>query len=61
MVTKTHRGVKTTVEIPEDVWAAAKQQALDERSDLRAVILEALRKHLRLKVGERKKEARRGR
>jgi hypothetical protein len=62
MVTKSHRGIKTTVEIPDDVWTAAKQRALDERSDLRAVIVQALRKHLRLKSEERpKKEARRGR
>ena len=50
MVTQTHRGIKTTIEIPEDVWRAAKQRALDERSDLRSVIIVALRKHLGLKA-----------
>jgi len=59
MVTKTHRGVKMTVEIPEDVWAAAKKRAIDERSDLRAVIIEALRAHLGLgqKVSKKKGRA----
>lgn len=58
MVTQTHRGVKTTIEIPEEVWIAAKQHALDERSDLRSVIIVALRKHLGLKVERPKKGAR---
>jgi hypothetical protein len=42
------RGVKTTVELPADVWRAAKIRAMDDYSDLRSVIVEALRSHLRL-------------
>jgi hypothetical protein len=44
---RTHRGVKTTVEIPETLWLRAKRRALDERSDLRTLIIEGL--ELRLK------------
>jgi hypothetical protein len=42
------RGVKTTVELPADVWRAAKIRAMDDYSDLRSVIVDALRSHLRL-------------
>ncbi len=42
------RGVKTTVELPEDVWRAAKIRAMDDYSDLRAVIIAALREYLAL-------------
>ncbi len=42
------RGVKTTVELPEDVWRAAKIRAMDDFSDLRTVIIAALRTHLGL-------------
>ncbi len=34
--------VKTTVELPEDLWRAAKIRAMDERSDLRSVLIAAL-------------------
>jgi hypothetical protein len=40
--------VKTTVELPADVWRAAKIRAMDDYSDLRSVIVDALRSHLRL-------------
>jgi hypothetical protein len=46
------RGVKTTVELPADVWRAAKIRAMDDYSDLRSVIIEALRSHLRLHGGK---------
>jgi hypothetical protein len=42
MPTTTHRGVKTTVEIPESLWLKAKRRALDERTDLRSLIIEGL-------------------
>jgi hypothetical protein len=45
---ESRRGVKTTVELPADVWRAAKIRAMDDYSDLRSVIVEALRTHLRL-------------
>ena len=41
--------IKTTVDLPEDVWRAAKIKAMDDRSDLRSVIIAALRKYLGLK------------
>jgi hypothetical protein len=48
---KTSKGktVKTTVELPEELWRTAKVRAMDERSDLRAVIIAALEAHLRTK------------
>lgn len=42
MVTQTHRGIKTTLEIPERLWERAKRRALAERTSLRALILEGL-------------------
>jgi len=49
----THRGIRTTVEIPEELWVAARQRALDERSDLRRLIIEGL--EWRLKKAVRRK------
>jgi hypothetical protein len=46
MVTQTHRGIRTTLEIPEKLWERAKRQALDERTSLRALILEGLEMRL---------------
>lgn len=51
--TKTTRGDKTTVEIPPDLLLAAKRRALDERTNLRALIVEGL--ELRLAQKTRKK------
>jgi hypothetical protein len=39
---QTHRGVKTTIELPEPIWRAAKQRALDDGRDMRTVVIEAL-------------------
>jgi hypothetical protein len=39
--------VKTTVDLPEALWRTAKVRALDERTDLRSVIIEALTAHLK--------------
>lgn len=38
--------VRTTVDLPEEIWRAAKIRAMDERTDLRSVILAALRLYL---------------
>jgi len=46
-VKQTHRGVKTTIELPESVWRAAKQRALDDGLDLRAVVIAALERFLK--------------
>jgi len=40
--------VKTTVELPQDVWRAAKIRAMDEQADLRSVVISALRAYLKL-------------
>ncbi len=41
--------VKTTVDLPEALWKAAKSRAMDERTDLRSVIIAALEGHLKTK------------
>jgi hypothetical protein len=40
--------VKTTVELPEDLWRSAKIRAMDERVDLRTVFIRALEAYLGL-------------
>ena len=45
--------VKTTVELPGELWRAAKIRAMDERADLRTVLIRALEDYLR----ERPKQA----
>jgi hypothetical protein len=52
--------VKTTVDLPESIWRAAKIRAMDERKDLRAVIIDALTAHLRTKSKEGDRDAARG-
>lgn len=42
--------VKTTVDLPEALWKAAKIRAMDERTDLRSVIIAALEAHLKTKA-----------
>ncbi len=44
--------VRTTVELPEDLWRRAKVRAVDERSDLRSVIIAALEAYLRTRTRE---------
>ena len=44
--------VRTTLVLPLDLWQRAKVRALEERRDLREVLLEALGRYL----GETKKE-----
>ena len=39
--------VKTTVERPGELWRAAKIRAMDERADLRTVLIRALEEYLR--------------
>jgi hypothetical protein len=41
--------VRTSLDLPEDVWRAAKVRALDERSDFRSIVIEALKLYLRTK------------
>jgi len=49
MKRKKERTVKTTVDLPEAVWRAAKIRAMDERKDLRSVIIAALEAYLKAK------------
>jgi hypothetical protein len=46
--------VKTTVDLPQDLWRAAKIRAMDEHSDLRSVIIAALRVYLDFREDLRK-------
>jgi hypothetical protein len=41
---------KTTVDLPADLWRAAKIRAMDDGTDLRSVIIEALAAHLKAKA-----------
>jgi hypothetical protein len=38
--------VKTTVELPGELWRAAKIRAMDERADLRTILIRALEAYL---------------
>jgi hypothetical protein len=42
--------VKTTVDLPEPLWRAVKIRALDERTDLRSIVIAALEAYLRTEV-----------
>lgn len=44
---------KVTILIPEALWLKAKRQALDERTNLRALVLEGLELRLAKKGGKR--------
>lgn len=41
------RLVKTTVDLPEHLWRAAKIRAMDQRADLRSVVIAALESYLK--------------
>ena len=45
--------MKTTIDLPEALWREAKIRALDEGSDLRAVVIAALEGFLKTKPKER--------
>ncbi len=47
--------VKTTVELPRDLWRAVKVRAMDDGSDLRGVIIQALQQYL-VKKGPRREK-----
>jgi hypothetical protein len=38
--------VKTTVDLPQELWRAAKIRAMDDHTDLRSVVIAALRTYL---------------
>ena len=41
------RTMKTSIEIPEDVWRAAKIRAMDEKKNFQDIVAEALREFLK--------------
>ena len=43
------RNVKTTIELPERLWRAAKIRAMDEHIDFRRVVIAALEEFLKSK------------
>ena len=43
---RTEKIVKTTVELPLELWQATKVRAVEDRSDLRGVIVKALIRYL---------------
>ena len=45
--------MKTTVELPGELWRAAKIRAMDERADLRTVLIRALEDYLSVDHPER--------
>ncbi|TKB68561.1 MAG: CopG family transcriptional regulator [Nitrospira sp.] len=47
--------VKTTVELPHDLWRTVKVRAMDEGTDLRGIIVLALQQYL-AKKGARREE-----
>jgi hypothetical protein len=50
--------VKTTVDLPEPLWRAVKIRAMDERTDLRAIVITALEAYLKTRPKRREEEAR---
>ena len=40
--------VKTTVDLPQELWRAAKIRAMDDHTDLRSVVIAALRTYLQM-------------
>ena len=54
MPEKRRPTVKTTVDLPEPLWRAVKIRALDERTDLRSVVIAALEAYLHTDVPHRK-------
>ena len=39
--------VRTTVDLPQELWRAVKIKAVNEQSDLRSVVIAALRAYLK--------------
>lgn len=50
MPERRERTVKTTIDLPENLWRAAKIRALDERTDLGSVVIAALEAYLQTEV-----------
>jgi len=48
------RLVRTTFELPEELWKRAKLRALDERSDLRTIVMRGMELYLARPVQAKK-------
>ena len=46
---RKERTVKTSVDLPEPLWRSVKIRAIDEGSDLRTIVIEALELYLKQK------------
>jgi hypothetical protein len=46
--TGPRRNIKTTVELPQELWRAAKIRAMDEQTDFRSVVIAALGLYLQV-------------
>ncbi len=47
---KEEQRMKTTVEIPQELWREAKIRAMDEGTDFRTVVIAALEAYLKTKT-----------
>jgi hypothetical protein len=56
MVKTTHRGVKTTLEIPEALWHRAKVASIGAPGGMRGILVRALQEHLDREHPEPKKK-----
>jgi len=52
----TPRGKKVALEIPEELWWAVKRQALDDHTNFRTVVIDAIGTHLRRRKKKTEKE-----
>ena len=50
--------VKTTIVLPADLWKAARLRAVEERTNLRAMMIAALRAYLGHSAPKRREEVR---
>jgi hypothetical protein len=48
MAASASGNVKTTVDLPQELWRAAKIRAMDEHTDLRSVVIAALGVYLQV-------------
>jgi hypothetical protein len=58
---RTHRVIKTTVELPVALWQAIKRQAIEEQSDLRGIIEKAVEQYLNKRASGRREASRHAR
>ena len=52
---------KTSLELPDELWKAAKRRAIDDDVDLRTIIISALEKYLGVKATKPDKEGKHAR